>query len=153
MVKGWTQIMNQKLMEILNPCCILAFQTRRVKKTASRKFGGQFFNARMRCKIPGCHTFQLIMPEGPQESLSKELSMVVFRYGSPRHGEFFSHRRLAGKRRRRAAKLVNVCTVVRKKSLTPTTRAARPGSPGILPWEDRLCHSTLVRCGAVHPDR
>ena len=107
-VNGWTEIMNKKLMEILKPSCILAFRTRRVKKTASRKLGGPFFSAHMRCKIPGCHTFQLIMPEDPKESQSKELSMVVLKYGMPRHGEFFSHRRLAGKRRRSAAKLVNV---------------------------------------------
>ena len=42
---------------------------------------------------------------------------------------------------------------MRKKSPPPTIRAARPGLPGRLPWEDRLCRSALVHCGAVHPDR
>ena len=38
---------------------------------------------------------------------------------------------------------------MRKKQPTPTTRAARVG----LPWEDRLCRSTLVPSGALRPDR
>ena len=42
---------------------------------------------------------------------------------------------------------------MRKKSPPPTAWAACPGSLGWLSWEDRLCRSTLVRCGAVHPDR
>ena len=100
--------MNRKLMEILKPACILVFKTRRVKKQESRKRTGPFFTASARCKIPGCHTYRLHMENHPEETTSKLLDVTVIKYGSPRHGDFFSHRRLTGKDRRSAADMVNV---------------------------------------------
>ena len=40
-----------------------------------------------------------------------------------------------------------------KEPTSLTTRAACPGSLGWMPWEDRLCRTTLVRCGVVRLDR